>query len=140
MKYFILIFFSLIVSSTAFSQATASANEMISAVNIETINLDLDSDNIEIKETKGTRIIIESHIKLESIDNATMLNFLINSGRYALESRTDATTQTLDISRKKVMNVLLVKGQECKETITYTILVPASVKVVNTKSPTASIK
>lgn len=140
MKYFITIFCSVILSSSLFAQATASANEMISAVNIETINLDLASDNIEIKETKGSRIIIESHIKLTTVNNGAMLNFLVNSGRYALENKVDATTQTLSITRKKNMNVLLVKGEECEEIISYIVLVPASVKVVNTKSSTASIK
>lgn len=140
MRYFIAIFFSLILSSNLFAQATASANEMISAANIETINLDLDSDNIEIKETKGSRIIIESHIKLTTVSNSAMLDFLVSSGRYALENRADATSQTLNITRKKAMNVLLVKGEECEEVITYIVLVPASVKVVNTKSPAESIK
>ncbi|WMX14523.1 MULTISPECIES: hypothetical protein [unclassified Aureispira] len=140
MKFFATILFSVIISSSLFAQATASANEMISAANIATINLDLDTDNIEIKETKGSRIIIESHIKLATVNNSAMLDFLVNSGRYALESTTDATTQTLNITRKKNMNVLLVKGEECKEIISYIVLVPASVKVVNTKSPTASIK
>jgi hypothetical protein len=140
MRYFIAVFFFLILSSNLFAQATASANELISAANIETINLDLDSDNIEIKETKGSRIIIESHIKLTTVNNSAMLDFLVSSGRYALVNKADATTQTLNITRKKAMNVLLVKGEECEEVITYIVLIPASVKVVNTKSPTASIK
>jgi hypothetical protein len=140
MKYFIAILLPILFSSSLFAQATASVNEIISVANIETINLDLDSDDIEIKETKGSRIIIESHIKLTTVSNNAMLDFLVNSGRYALENKTDATTQTLNITRKKEKNVLLVKGKECEEIIRYNILVPASVKIVNTKSPTASIK
>ena len=140
MKYFIAIFIAVIFSSSLSAQATASTNELIAAANIEVINLDLDSDNIEIRETKGSRIIIESHIKLTTVSNSAMLNFLVNSGRYALENKADATTQTLSITRNKTMNVLLVKGKECEEVISYIILVPASVKIVNTKSPTASIK
>lgn len=140
MRYFITVFIAVIFSTSLFAQATASTNELITATNIEVINLDLDSDNIEIKETKGSRIIIESHIKLATVNNSAMLNFLVSSGRYALESRTDATTQTLSITRKKAMNVLLVKGKECEEIISYTILIPDSIKTVNTKSPAASIK
>jgi hypothetical protein len=140
MKYFIAIFIAVIFSSSLSAQATASTNELIAAAGIEVLNLDLDSDNIEIRETKGSRIIIESHIKLTTVSNSAMLNFLVNSGRYALENKADGTTQTLSITRNKTMNVLLVKGKECEEVISYTILVPASVKIVNTKSPTASIK
>jgi hypothetical protein len=140
MKYFIAFFIPFLLSTSLFAQATASVNEVISAASIETVHLDLDSDDIEIKETKGSRIIIESSVKLTTVSNTAMLDFLINSGRYALESTTDATTQTLSITRKKDINVLLVKGKECEEVISYRILVPASVKIVNTKSQTASIK
>ncbi|WP_264790290.1 hypothetical protein [Aureispira anguillae] len=140
MKFFIIVFFAFVFSSNLSAQATASANETITVSNISTINLDLDSDNIEIKETKGSRVIIESHITLETINNTTLLEFLVNSGRYALKNEADASTQTLTITRKKVSNVLLIKGEECKETVRYVVLVPASVKFVNTSSSTASIK
>ncbi|MFT5645606.1 MAG: hypothetical protein ACI976_000279 [Aureispira sp.] len=140
MKYFIAILFSIILSSSLFAQAMASTNELILATNIEILNLDLDSDNIEIKETKGSRIIIESYIKLTTVSSNALLSFLVNSGRYSLENKRDVTTQTLNIGCKKTRNVLLVKGKECEEVIFYKILVPASVKVVNTKSPIASIK
>lgn len=140
MKYFIAILFSIILSSSLSAQAMASTNELISATDIEILNLNLDSDNIEIKETKGSRIIIESYIKLTTVSSNALLSFLVNSGRYSLENNRDATTQTLNITCKKTKNVLLVKGKECEEIISYKILVPASVKVVNTKSPIASIK
>lgn len=140
MKYFIAILFSIIFSSSLSAQAMASTNELISATNIEILNLNLDSDNIEIKETKGSRIIIESHIKLTTVSSSALLSFLINSGRYTLENNRNVATQTLSITCKKTRNVLLVKGEECEEVIFYKILVPASVKIVNTKSPIASIK
>jgi hypothetical protein len=140
MRYFITVFIAVIFSTSLSAQATATTNELITATNIEVLNLDLDSDNIEIKETKGSRVIIESHIELTTVSNSAMLKFLVSSGRYALENRADATTQTLSITRKKTMNVLLVKGKECEEVISYTILIPNSIKVVNTKSPAESIK
>jgi len=138
MKSFITLLFTCFISASLFAQVTRSANEVVSASDVTTMNLNLDSDNIEIKETKGTRIIIESHITLETISNATLLEFLINSGRYSIENTFNATTHTLDIKRKKNTNVLLVKGEECKESIRYVILVPSSVKFVNTSSATAS--
>lgn len=122
------------------AQATASTNETIVISDVSTINLDLGSDDIEIRETKGSRVIIESHIRLETINNTTLLEFLVKSGRYALESKMDATTQALTITRKKNSNVLLIKGEECKEIMRYIILVPSSVKVVNTNSATANVE
>lgn len=139
MKFFTTILFALIISGNMLAQATSSTNEMISVTNISIINLDLESDNIEIKETKGSRVIIESHIKLETINNTTLLEFLVSSGRYNLNNSVDATTQTLTITRKKNNNVLLVKGEECKESIHYIVLVPSTVKVVNTTA-TASVE
>lgn len=138
MKFFATFFFTCIISTSIFAQVTRSSSEVVSANDVSTMNLNLNSDNIEIKETKGTRIIIESHITLESISNATLLEFLINSGRYSIANKFNATTHTLDIARKKNTNVLLVKGEECKESIRYVILVPSSVKFVNTSSATAS--
>lgn len=140
MKIFTTILFAFILSGSLFAQATSSTNEMITVANITTINLDLESENIEIKETKGSRVIIESHIKLETINNTTLLEFLVTSGRYSLANSVDATTQTLTITRKKVNNVLVVKGEECKENIRYVVLVPSSVKMVNTSSATASVE
>ena len=138
MKFLMTLVCFLFVSCSLFAQVTRSANETITINNIATINLDLESENIEIRETKGSRVIVESHITLESIKNATLLEFMINSGRYALENKVDASTQTMSITRKKNTNVLLVKGEECKEHVRYVILVPDSVKFVNTSGATAS--
>lgn len=135
---FIIFLLPLFISCNIFAQATGSTNDVITVPDITTIDLNLDSDDITVKETKGSRIIIESHITLESINNTTLLEFLIKSGRYDLENRVDAMSQSLTITRKKNRNVLLVKGQDCKESIRYIILVPSSVKHVNTNTSTAS--
>jgi len=140
MKIFVTLLFTLFLSCGLFAQATGSSNEVITVSNITTVNLDLESDNIEIKETKGSRVIIESHITLESINNMTLLDFLINSGRYDLENRVDAVTHSLTITRKKTKNVLLVKGEDCKESIRYVILIPETVKFVNTNDEITASK
>lgn len=141
MKLFSLLLLVLFTfTNTLCAQATRSFNETISATDVTTIQLNLDSENIDIRETKGSRVIIEAHITLEGIDNTTLLEFLISSGRYNLENRMDATTSTLVINQKKEKNVLLVKGQECKEKIRYVILVPSTVKFVKTNNSTTASK
>lgn len=140
MKLFVLLFSTLLFTNTLFAQITRSANETITAAEVETIFLNLDSDNVEIRETKGTRIIIEAHITLENIDNATLLEFLISSGRYSLENKHDATHNSLTINQKKEKNVLMVKGQECKEKIRYVVLVPTTVKFVKTQNTATASK
>ena len=138
MKNLITFFLAIFVTSNLLAQATRSTHNAITATNITTLNLELDTEDIVVKETKGTRIIIESHITLETISNVTLLEFLIKSGRYDIENKVNAITQTLSISRKKANNVLLVKGEDCKESVRYVILIPSSVKFVNTNSSTAS--
>lgn len=133
MKYLATVLFSLLITCSIFGQITRSTSEnIVLSNNVSVVNLDLKSNNIEIKETKGSRIIIEAHITLEAVDNASLLEFLISSGRYALENREDATAQSLTIADKKTNNIILVKGQECREKVRYVILMPASVKRVNT--------
>ena len=129
---------TIFIASNLLAQATGSTHNAVTASNITTLNLELDTEDVVVKETKGTRIIIESHITLETISNVTLLQFLIKSGRYDLEKNVNETTQTLNISRKKTNNVLLVKGQDCKELVKYVILIPSSVKFVNTNPSTVS--
>lgn len=127
-------------SSTSLNaQVTRSANQAITATDVTTLNLDLKSEAVEIKETKGSRVIIESHITLESINNTTLLEFLIKSGRYNLDNTLDPTAGILTVSRKTSGNVLLVKGQECRESVRYVILVPESIKKINKNSGTGNI-
>ena len=97
MKNFITFFLTIFIASNLLAQATGSTHNAVTASNITTLNLELDTEDVVVKETKGTRIIIESHITLETISNVTLLQFLIKSGRYDLEKNVNETTQTLNI-------------------------------------------
>ena len=139
MKTFFTIFFSAFCF-LAQAQVARTATQTILATNVATINLSLNSENIEIIETKGSRIIIETKIALEGVTNLTLLDFVISSGRYELINKLDQTNQSISVSRKKNKNSLIVKGEEVKENLSYKILVPETIKFVNTKSSaTASI-
>ncbi len=132
MKSLFILAILLVWSSLAFSQATASTNQTITTTNATTLQLNLFSPDIEVREIRGSRLIIESHITVEGITNNTILEYVIKAGRYELVSKTDASTQTLTLSRKMSDKVLMVKGQPCTEKVRYVILVPDSIKKVET--------
>ncbi len=134
-----LIFFVFIVSSTV-AQVTRTSSETIEAKRIDVVYLDLESDNIDIITTKSSRIVIERTVHLVEISNLALLDFIIRSGRYELEHKTDYTKNTLTIAQKKNQNILLVKGKEVEETISYKILLPEAVQYIYKKpTSTASI-
>lgn len=121
-------------SITALAQATASVNQTINTQDITTLQLDLNSSNIEIRETKGSRLIVETHITVEGINNPALLEYIVKSGRYELNGVADVSTQTLTLSQKGNAKLLVVKGQTCTEQIHYTILVPSNIKNVDQNS------
>ena len=139
MKTLLLVIFSFCLVATTSAQVSRTTSQTVSAATAITVNLDLDASDIEIVETKGSRIVIESSITLHQMNNTRLLDFVIKSGRYELDSNFDNTTRTLTIERKKNRDVLVIKGEECKETVKYKILIPTSVKFVNQNGSTASI-
>ena len=90
------------------AQASRTTHYTVAANEISTVNIDLDSENIEVIETKGSRVIIEARIILETIGNTNLLEFLINSGRYKLINTVDLQNQSLTIKRKRVMHFLMI--------------------------------
>lgn len=119
-------------SSLSWGQATASTNQAIAISNASKLQLNLYSSDIEVREIKGSRLIIESHITVEGVTNSTILEYIIKAGRYELTSKVDASTQTLTLTRKMSDKVLVVKGQSCAENVRYVVLVPSSIKKVET--------
>lgn len=130
MKHLFTLIMLLATCSASFAQATASTNQTISVGAIATLELDLRAENIEIRPTKGSRVIIESHVTLEKVTNTSMLEYLIKAGRYELITNMDASSKALSIQRKVNSNVILVKGQECTEKVRYVVLVPESIQTV----------
>jgi len=126
-QLFLLFLTTLAFASTIFGQASDVAHETINAMGVEHIKLDLGTRDIEIKSTKGSRVIIESRVTI-SMPNETLLKYLIDSGRYGVETSTDASNGTLTIARKRSSNVLIVKGKECEEKFGYIVFIPESIK------------
>jgi hypothetical protein len=131
MKHLFAIVF-LFTYSICFAQATASTNQTISVGSSASLQLDLRSEDIEIKRTKSSRVVVELHVTLSNMTNNALLEYLVKSGRYELITSMDAANRTLTIKRKVNSNVVLVKGRECTENIHYVVLVPESIKTITT--------
>jgi hypothetical protein len=98
--------------------------------NINQVKLNLNSTNIQYRETKGSRVMVEMLISAD-VPNEAMMNFLIENGRYELNSQNDMTSSTLTLSSVKPANVIVVKGKECKEEVSYIVYLPSTVKFIN---------
>ena len=131
MKNIILLSLFLLTFSLSFGQASNVSQEMLNTEGATELILDLGTADITIKSTKGSRIIIESLITIAT-PNEKMLSYLISAGRYKLEVSHDPTLGTLTITPKGNLNVLLVKGEECTETFSYTVFVPETMNMTST--------
>jgi hypothetical protein len=119
----------LFLSHFCLGQVSKKTYQTIIANDTEVIRVDVDDATLELKETKGTRILVETAIKL-SVPNEALLDFVIGNGRYKLSQTADKSSRELLLQVKKDKNVILVKGKACAESVTYTIYVPASMKVI----------
>jgi uncharacterized ubiquitin-like protein YukD len=109
------------------AQVSKTIHQTFTLDNAEKITLDLDSKDINYKETKGTRILVETKITL-SLPNQSLLDFVVNNGRYNLIKSVDATSREISLSSQKNKNVIVVRGKECVEDVVHTIYVPSSIK------------
>lgn len=98
---------------------------------ISKLQINAPSNRVEILKTKGTRIYIEATVRLGA-GTAPLLNYLAQSGRYELEATIDAQLRELVLSPKKNQKILLIKGKECPEIVTYKIHIPESIQFVKT--------
>ena len=113
--------------SACFAQVSKTIHQTFTLDDAEKINVNLETKEINYKETKGTRILVETKITL-SLPNQSLLDFVVNNGRYNLIKSVDVISREISLSSKKNKNVIILKGQECKEIIVHTIYVPSSVK------------
>jgi len=96
---------------------------------IAKVRINAPRNRIEIFKTKGTRISIETSIRINP-GTLPLLDYLIKSGRYEMNVFVDQQTNMLTLSPPKSNNVLLVKGKECQEVITYKINIPETVQYI----------
>jgi hypothetical protein len=126
-KFFLSVLFFTLCLCFCQGQVSKKTYQTIMTGNAETIKVSIEGATVELKETKGTRILVETKIQL-SLPNEALLNFVVESGRYELVQTMNATTRELSLESKKNKNVIVVKGENCEEDVIYTIYIPASIK------------
>lgn len=129
-KHYPLLFISLLFLMTGKplnAQVTTLLHQAFSTDGASTIRINIDEDNIKIKETKGSRVIIETRISI-SLPNKNLLDFIAGNGRYDLIKSYDTSTKEIVLSSKDHKNVLIVKGEICEEMLDYTIYIPPTLR------------
>jgi len=91
------------------------------------IYIKIGTPNVEVKKTAGTRIRVSGKVKI-SIPNLYFLEHLVKQGRYTL-NLTPSGDGGLRMEDKSKTPIIL-RGQECREDIYFTIYVPTSIKTV----------
>lgn len=124
--------FYLSLSHFCLGQVSRKAYQTIVANNTDLIKINIEGAAVELKETKGSRILVETVIRL-SVPNGALLDFVISNGRYELIKTENQSKRELLLEEKKNKNVILVKGEACTEIVTYTIYVPSSMKAIKNK-------
>ncbi len=124
----ILCFF--LLSGAMSAQVSKTLHQTFTLDGAQKVNVNVVGKKIEIKETKGSRILIEVKVTI-SLPNANLLNYIANDGRYDLIKTLNAGTKELSIGSKKSNDVIIIKGEECLESLEYIIYLPESVKFAN---------
>lgn len=117
------------VTCLCFGQISKKTFQTVITDNAETVRLDIKDAKVELKETKGSRLLIETSIRL-SVPNEALLSFVIANGRYKLTQTLDPSNRVLTLASKKDKNVILVKGEICDEAVTYVIYVPKNIRAI----------
>ena len=130
LRVYITLLFCWLGGGICFGQVSKTLHQTFFLDGAEKVNINVVAKNVRMEETKGSRILVETKVSI-SLPNARLLDFVCNSGRYDLQAKIDATTKELTISSKRTNDVIVVKGEECVESLEYVIYMPASVKFSN---------
>ena len=122
-RLYLTIILLLILLQTGQSQATTTLNQTFSSMGAVLVDLDVPPANVTIKTTKGSRIIVESSIKL-SVPNERLLQFLVKANRYQLQPKYKAEDQLLLLQQKRPESAVVIRGEEVLEKVHYTLYLP----------------
>lgn len=117
-------------NTTCSGQSSKTIHQTFQVDNAQKININVVGTKVEMRETKGSRVMVEVSVKL-SVPNDRLLDFVINNGRYDLNRELNSASGELTISSKKTNNVLIVQGKECYEEISYVFYLPPAIKYAN---------
>lgn len=112
------------------AQVSTSLHQTFNASDAQSISIKVNSPNLEVKYTQGTRILIETKISLP-INNSALLDFIAQKGRYDLITELDPNTKCLKLLPKGTQDLILIKGKALEENIAYTIYIPKRMAFVD---------
>lgn len=111
------------------AQLKKKTTQTINTGSANRLKVDVSNARVFYKKAKGSRLIVEAEIQL-SVPNETLLNFVINNGRYQLQWKIDPSTEELLLTSLRERDMLVVRGEVCYEEVTYTIYVPNSLRKI----------
>ena len=117
-------------SPKAQSQSKRILHQTLAVEEAQRLVINLFAQEIDIKETKGSRIFVEIHISLHT-PNERLLDYMINSGRYQVIQKTKGQPPVSYLESPKTNQILLVKGEEVLEELRYVIFVPSYLRYTN---------
>lgn len=129
MRFFLLFILAFILGTAVQAQSSRKSTQQAFVTdNINRIRFNIDPNNIEVKTTRGTRLIIEINVAINS--SMTLLDYAIGTGRYNVEQVVEGDVMTINPSERK--QAIMIRGQEIQEEITYTIYMPEHLEQKNT--------
>jgi hypothetical protein len=126
-----LLFFLYFFAEAHGQASNKTAQIAILPAGITKVRINAPSNRVEVFKTKGTRISIETAVRINE-GTLPLLEYLVKSGRYEMDVLVDGQINILTLSPPKNNNVILVKGEECEEVVTYKIHLPETVMYVET--------
>ena len=125
---FVMLFSLSLLHFTQAQTASIKLNQTFSSRNINTISLDIPNYNVKIKSIKGSIVVVETSVEINS-NNFRLLDFIAKNGRYNLTGSIDEDSKNLQIKEPLIKDKIKIKGKNIIEQIVYTIYIPETKKL-----------
>lgn len=123
----------LIIVQSSFAQGSVSLGlTQVLEVEVDrdnlptTLHIRLNTTNVEVKYSKGTRVTVSGSVKL-GIPNLFFLEVLIKKGRYMLYMSPSGNGLRIEDKDRQHM---VLQGETCEEIVSYTLYVPETITTV----------
>lgn len=116
-----------LLTANLFGQVEKKVSHHITLLEtVDQLIIQLPKNKVEVKEIKGSRVLIEIQITLSS-GNVRLLDYLAEAGRYEISAKLNEGREALLITKSaENNNVIIQKGKEVSEDISYIIYVPSN--------------
>lgn len=125
-RIYLFLSFSLFLHTFTFGQEFN--HQIFTCKNINTLTILVDTDNVDVVEIKGSRLLIDTYINISDV-SAKFTRLLVKRGTYNLHASYNSILGELTLSappRKK----MIVRGKVVKEDLKYIIYVPDNINVL----------